>query len=138
METRGEGEISSQVQARTTIQASPCWVRGKELFFLSLLESKRPPSRGEIDDFMKDNAHLDGTIKDCQEIQKTADGSYKAKTSGRLIGRLLNTLSIIKEVADPFLEFAPESVSIAWFAISALVQVCGFFGSLQPVNFPIP
>lgn len=127
METKGESGdkngSANQVQVRTTIQASPCWARGKELFFLSLLESKRPPSKGEIDDFMKDNAHLDGTIKDCQKIQKTADASYKEKTSGRLIGKLLNTLSIIKEVADPFLEFAPESVSIAWFAISALVQI---------------
>ncbi|KAF3098916.1 hypothetical protein TWF102_005959 [Orbilia oligospora] len=127
METKGEVEDksgnASHVQARTTIQASPCWARGKELFFLSLLESKRPPSKGEIDDFMKDNAHLDGTIQDCQKIQKNADASYKEKASGRLIGKLLNTLSIIKEVADPFLEFAPESVSIAWFAISALVQI---------------
>ncbi|KAK6501013.1 hypothetical protein TWF506_003768 [Arthrobotrys conoides] len=127
METKGEAEdqngSASHAQARTTIQASPCWARGKEIFFLSLLESKRPPSKGEIDDFMKDNAHLDGTIKDCQKIQKNADASYKEKTSGRLIGKLLNTLSIIKEVADPFLEFAPESVSIAWFAISALVQI---------------
>ncbi|KAK6528585.1 hypothetical protein TWF281_009824 [Arthrobotrys megalospora] len=125
METKSEepnGNVN-HAQARTTIQASPCWARGKELFFLSLLESKRPPSKGEIDEFMKDNAHLDGTIKDCQKIQKSADASYKEKTSGRLIGKLLSTLSIIKEVADPFLEFAPESVSIAWFAISSLVQI---------------
>ncbi|KAK6360084.1 hypothetical protein TWF730_006238 [Orbilia blumenaviensis] len=120
----GEPNASANhAHARTSVQASPCWARGKELFFSSLLESKRPPAKGEIDEFMKDNAHLDGTIKDCQKIQETADGSYKEKTSGRLIGKLLTTLSIIKEVADPFLEFAPESVSIAWFAISSLVQI---------------
>ncbi|KAF3928652.1 hypothetical protein AA313_de0207818 [Arthrobotrys entomopaga] len=120
----GETEIgNANARARATIQASACWARGKEIFLLSLLESKKPPQKAEIDEFMKDNAHLEGTIDDCKKIQNSADTSYKAKPSGRILGKLLDTLNLIKEVADPFLEFAPESVSIAWFAISTLIQI---------------
>lgn len=39
------------------------------------------------------------------------------------MGKLLEVLVMVKEVADPFLEFAPESVSIAWSAVSFLIQV---------------
>ncbi|KAJ6255913.1 Ankyrin-3 [Drechslerella dactyloides] len=98
--------------AQTTIQASPCWARGKEKFLLLLLQSKRPPSTPEIDDFMQENAHLDGAIDSCKKAQKSADSSYKEKARGRLVGKLLTTLTIIKDVADPFLDFAPESVGV--------------------------
>ncbi|KAK6359218.1 hypothetical protein TWF696_000382 [Orbilia brochopaga] len=118
----GEGS-QNNTKAQSTISASPCWARGKEIFILLLLESKRPPSRSDIDEFMRENAHLDGTIDSCKKLQQSADGSYHDKSSGRLVGKLLTTLTIIKDVADPFLDFAPESVSIAWFALSCMIQI---------------
>ncbi|KAK6526508.1 hypothetical protein TWF694_005091 [Orbilia ellipsospora] len=103
--------------------ASPCWARGKKMFLQALLDSKRPPSKIEIEEFMKDNAHLDNTVEDCKKLQNSADAAYSGGRAGKFIGKLLDTLLIVKEVADPFLEFAPESISLAWFAISSMIEI---------------
>ncbi|EWC48830.1 hypothetical protein DRE_00135 [Drechslerella stenobrocha 248] len=113
----------NNLPGQTMVQASPCWARGKEIFLALLLQQRKPPSKSEIDTFMKQNAHLDSTIESCTNLQKSADSSYHGKPSGRLLRRLLSTLSVIKQVADPFLESAPESISIAWFALSCMIQI---------------
>ncbi|EPS44961.1 hypothetical protein H072_946 [Dactylellina haptotyla CBS 200.50] len=106
-----------------TALASPCWARGKEIFFKALTEGKHPPSKEEIQKFLKDNASLDTAMGDCKKLQDSADAQYHQKPAGKILGKIIKTMSIVKEVADPFLSYAPESVSIAWFAISSIIQV---------------
>ncbi|KAK6537235.1 hypothetical protein TWF694_011431 [Orbilia ellipsospora] len=108
---------------KLAVDPSPCWVRGKEMFLVSLMEAKRPPSKVEIEEFMNDNAHLDGAVDNCKTLQNRAEGLYNKTAGGKFVRKLLSTLTIIKQVADPFLEFAPESVSLAWFAIASLIQI---------------
>ncbi|KAK6534913.1 hypothetical protein TWF281_006213 [Arthrobotrys megalospora] len=102
---------------------SPCWKEGKEIFLKSLQESSKPPTKSAIDNFLNDNWDLSRTIANCESLQVKADGEYNKKKGGRFVRKLLDGLMMVKSIADPFLEFAPETVSIAWCAISGLITI---------------
>ncbi|EGX43005.1 hypothetical protein AOL_s00215g791 [Orbilia oligospora ATCC 24927] len=102
---------------------SACWKEGKEIFLKSLQESSKPPTKLTIDNFLKDNWDLSRTIANCESLQAKADGEYNKKKGGRFVRKLLDGLMMVKSIADPFLEFAPETVSIAWCAISGLITI---------------
>lgn len=120
-----EKQLVTKAEVQVAIKSSPCWVKGKEIFLITIFSSPKPPKRIEIDEFMSENANLDGTVSYCQKLQTSSESAYSGSKGGRFMSKLVNTLMVIKEVADPFMEFAPESVSIAWFAISSLIQVRG-------------
>ncbi|KAF3221580.1 hypothetical protein TWF191_007082 [Orbilia oligospora] len=102
---------------------SACWKEGKEIFLQSLQDSSKPPTKLTIDNFLKDNWDLSRTIANCESLQVKADGEYNKKKGGRFVRKLLDGLMMVKSIADPFLEFAPETVSIAWCAISGLITI---------------
>ncbi|KAK6350512.1 hypothetical protein TWF718_003703 [Orbilia javanica] len=107
----------------TTPADSVCWKEGKDIFLKSLQESSKPPTQLAIVNFLKDNWDLSRTIANCETLQVKADGEYNKKKGGRFVRKLLDGLMMVKSIADPFLEFAPETVSIAWCAISGLITI---------------
>ncbi|KAK6521777.1 hypothetical protein TWF506_001981 [Arthrobotrys conoides] len=76
-----------------------------------------------IENFLKDNWDLNRTIANCEALQLKADGEHNKKKGGRFVRKLLDGLMMVKNIADPFLEFAPETVSIVWCAISGLITI---------------
>ncbi|EPS38523.1 hypothetical protein H072_7756 [Dactylellina haptotyla CBS 200.50] len=102
---------------------SVCWAKAKTVFLENLLASKKRPSQESIDRFLKEDFRLDKAISKCQTLKNAADNQYNKGKGSRFVGKLLQVLVTVKEIADPFLEFAPESVSIAWSAVSFLIQV---------------
>ncbi|KAK6511041.1 hypothetical protein TWF506_010125 [Arthrobotrys conoides] len=102
---------------------SACWAKAKKIFLENILSSKKRPSQESIDRFLKDDFRLDKAISKCETLKTAAENQYNKGKGSRFVGKLLEVLVMVKEVADPFLEFAPESVSIAWSAVSFLIQV---------------
>lgn len=80
-------------------------------------------SEDNIERFLRNNDKLDKTIQECEKLKNTADRQYNHSTSSRFVGKLLETLVLVKGVGDPLLSCAPESISIAWSAISLLITV---------------
>ncbi|RVD83591.1 uncharacterized protein DFL_007975 [Arthrobotrys flagrans] len=102
---------------------SACWAKAKKVFLESILSQKKRPSQESIDRFLKEDFRLDKAISKCETLKTAAENQYNKGKGSRFVGKLLEVLVMVKEVADPFLEFAPESVSIAWSAVSFLIQV---------------
>ncbi|KAK6529926.1 hypothetical protein TWF281_009079 [Arthrobotrys megalospora] len=102
---------------------SACWAKAKKIFLENILSSKKRPSQESIDRFLKEDFRLDKAISKCETLKTAAENQYNKGKGSRFVGKLLEVLVMVKEVADPFLEFAPESVSIAWSAVSFLIQV---------------
>ncbi|EWC44641.1 hypothetical protein DRE_06630 [Drechslerella stenobrocha 248] len=109
--------------AHTPQPDSPCWAKAKVLFLENLTASKKRPSQESIDRFLREDFRLDKAIAKCQTLKASAENQYSKSKGARVVGKLLEVLVAVKEVADPFLQFAPESVSIAWSAVSFLIQV---------------
>ncbi|KAF3278563.1 hypothetical protein TWF970_004570 [Orbilia oligospora] len=102
---------------------SACWAKAKTIFLENILSTKKRPSQESIDRFLKEDFRLDKAISKCETLKTAAENQYNKGKGSRFVGKLLEVLVMVKEVADPFLEFAPESVSIAWSAVSFLIQV---------------
>ncbi|KAK6497897.1 hypothetical protein TWF481_012295 [Arthrobotrys musiformis] len=102
---------------------SACWAKAKTIFLENITSTKKRPSQESIDRFLKEDFRLDKAISKCQTLKTAAENQYSKGKGSRFVGKLLEVLVMVKEVADPFLEFAPESVSIAWSAVSFLIQV---------------
>ncbi|KAK6334188.1 hypothetical protein TWF696_002689 [Orbilia brochopaga] len=111
-------EVAPQPQAD-----SPCWAKAKQTFLDNLLAQKKRPSQENIDRFLKEDFRLDKAIAKCQTLKTAAENQYSKGKGSKFVGKLLEVLTTVKEVADPFLQFAPESVSIAWSCVSFLIQV---------------
>ncbi|KAK6530246.1 hypothetical protein TWF694_003610 [Orbilia ellipsospora] len=104
-------------------EESPCWKEGKTIFLNSVQSGPKPPTKVMIDSFFDDYTDLGRTIANCESLQAKADSQYHVNRGGRFVKKLLDSLIMVKSIADPFLEFAPESVSIAWCAISGLITI---------------
>ncbi len=104
-------------------QASPCWDKGRKIFLENLTNVPKPPSQESIQRFLSDNFRLDKAITKCQSLKNTADREYTKNKGVKFVGKLLTLLQTVKEIGDPFLQFAPESISIAWSAVGFLIQV---------------
>ncbi|KAK6354450.1 hypothetical protein TWF730_008852 [Orbilia blumenaviensis] len=102
---------------------SACWAKAKKVFLENILSSKKRPSQESLDRFLKEDFRLDKAISKCETLKTAAENQYNKGKGSRFVGKLLEVLMTVKEIADPFLEFAPESVSIAWSAVSFLIQV---------------
>ncbi|KAJ6255830.1 Tankyrase-1 [Drechslerella dactyloides] len=102
---------------------SPCWAKAKQTFLENILAQKKRPSQENIDRFLKEDFRLDKAIAKCQTLKTAAENQYSKGKGSKFVGKLLEVLTTVKEVADPFLQFAPESVSIAWSCVSFLIQV---------------
>ncbi|KAK6352524.1 hypothetical protein TWF730_009348 [Orbilia blumenaviensis] len=100
---------------------SLCWNVAKVRFRAKMLESVPRPSEENIERFLKNKNQIDETISECQNLKAAANRQYSGSTSSRFIGKLLEVLVVVKNVGDPLLQCAPESVSIAWSAISLLI-----------------
>ncbi|KAF3920708.1 Tankyrase-1 [Orbilia brochopaga] len=111
-------EVTVQTEAD-----SPCWAKAKQTFLDNLLSQKKRPSQENIDRFLKEDFRLDKAIAKCQTLKTAAENQYSKGKGSKFVGKLLEVLQTVKDVADPFLQFAPESVSIAWSCVSFLIQV---------------
>ncbi|KAF3905713.1 hypothetical protein AA313_de0201239 [Arthrobotrys entomopaga] len=79
---------------------------------------KKDSSRARaVDQFLKNGTKMESLMGACMELNE------RAEEKNNNAGRLLTTLDQMKEMGDVFLAFAPESVSIVWFGISALITV---------------
>ncbi|KAF3936119.1 Tankyrase-2 [Dactylella cylindrospora] len=102
---------------------SPCWRQGKEIFLKTLFTGPNSPKRETVESFLKENWNLSKTISNCESLQHKADAAYQKTKGGRFVADLLTSLVMVKKVADPFLQYAPETISIAWCAISGLITI---------------
>jgi len=102
---------------------SPCWQKGREVFLDRLKASSKSVSQSSITTFLEDNYRLDQTVSVCKAMKNKAEAEY---TTGKIkyVGKLLSILTDVTDIADPFMSFAPESISVAWSAISILIKVC--------------
>ncbi|KAK6523793.1 hypothetical protein TWF281_001765 [Arthrobotrys megalospora] len=105
---------------------SLCWSEAKIRFRAKLIQTVPRPSEENIERFLKNNNQIDETIGECENLKSTADRQYNHSTSSRFIGKLLKVLAVVKNIGDPLLQCAPESISIAWSAISLLIGVSSF------------
>ncbi|KAK6339352.1 hypothetical protein TWF718_008772 [Orbilia javanica] len=106
---------------RPSAHESACWSEAKVRFRTKLLQTVPRPSEENIERFLKNNNQIDETISECENLKSVADRQYHGSTSSKFIGKLLEVLVVVKNVGDPLLQCAPESVSIAWSAISLLI-----------------
>jgi len=104
---------------------SPCWRIAEDIFRRKVKEGRRSVDDSVISDFLKSQGStLEKTIDIVDSFKKKAESEYhRADGKSNLVGKLLKTLTTVKEIGDPFLQFAPESVSIAWWAVTSVVQV---------------
>ncbi|KAK6531936.1 hypothetical protein TWF694_003100 [Orbilia ellipsospora] len=103
--------------------SSPCWDKA-QILFLSEMRKSRRFSEAATANFLQSGYRIDKTINSCLAMKNKADQEYGSnKRGGRFAGKLLGLLKTIKDVGDTFLEFAPESVSIAWSAVSILIKI---------------
>ncbi|KAK6513993.1 hypothetical protein TWF506_008423 [Arthrobotrys conoides] len=100
---------------------SICWSEAKLRFRTKISQTNPRPSEENIERFLKNNNQIDETISECENLKSAANRQYHGSTSSRFIGKLLEVLVVVKNVGDPLLQCAPESVSIAWSAISLLI-----------------
>ncbi|KAF3222661.1 hypothetical protein TWF106_005467 [Orbilia oligospora] len=100
---------------------SLCWSEAKIRFRTKISQTNPRPSEENIERFLKNNNQIDETISECENLKTAANRQYHGSTSSRFIGKLLEVLVVVKNVGDPLLQCAPESVSIAWSAISLLI-----------------
>ncbi|KAF3912618.1 Tankyrase-1 [Arthrobotrys entomopaga] len=107
------------------VETSKCWNEAKSRFRVKLgsTTSSRTANDDIIDRFLKNNDRIDKTISECEKLKATADRQYNHSTSSRFVGKLLGVLVVVKDIGDPLLQCAPESVSIAWSAISLLIGI---------------
>lgn len=125
IETKDSGTVQTELVVETASKPdSICWAKAKDIFLEALLSEKKKPSQENIDRFLNDNFRLDKAISKCESLKLSADNQYKKSTGSRFVGKLLSILVTVKEIGDPFMQCAPESVSIAWSAVSFLIQVC--------------
>ncbi|KAK6527599.1 hypothetical protein TWF694_004583 [Orbilia ellipsospora] len=101
--------------------SSQCWEKAQELFIAEVKASRRF-SAVEVNAFLHRNYQIDRAINSCTEMKTKVDKEYSGGR-GRFATKLLTVLRTVKDVGDAFLEFAPESVSIAWSAVSILIKV---------------
>ncbi|KAK6543590.1 hypothetical protein TWF694_000333 [Orbilia ellipsospora] len=102
---------------------SECWEIGKKRFLDELQRSDDKPEQKAIERFFRSNVRLDATISKCEFVKTNAETQYSQKKSSKFLGKLLDVLTTVKAVADPFLQNGPETVSIAWCAVSFLIDV---------------
>ncbi|KAF3927870.1 hypothetical protein ABW20_dc0104489 [Dactylellina cionopaga] len=103
------------------VPSSPCWNKAQQIFLTEFRNSRRF-SEAAATEFLNSNYRIDKAINSCLALKSKADQEYGSKR-GQFASKLLNTLRTVKDVGDSFLEFAPESVSIAWSAVSLLIKV---------------
>ncbi|KAF3931758.1 Ankyrin-2 [Dactylellina cionopaga] len=113
--------MSGGPDGTSTVLASSCWDKARTIFLNEVSNSNRF-SKTAVADFLNDNYRIDKAINTCVAMKTKADQEYGSK-QGRFATKLLNVLRTVKEVGDAYLEFAPESVSIAWSAVSLLIKV---------------
>ncbi|KAK6523097.1 hypothetical protein TWF694_005995 [Orbilia ellipsospora] len=120
--TQITGEVA---ETSGKIETSKCWNEAKNRFRVKLggTTSARSNNDEFIDRFLKNNDRIDKTISECEKLKSTADRQYDHSTSSRFVGKLLGVLVVVKNIGDPLLQCAPESISIAWSAISLLINV---------------
>ncbi|KAJ6257285.1 hypothetical protein Dda_8174 [Drechslerella dactyloides] len=69
---------------------------------------------------------LKGASTGLQQLEKTCQNlNDKAEEKANNAAKILTTLDQFKTLGDAFLQFAPESVSIVWCAISSLITIGG-------------
>ncbi|KAF3931085.1 hypothetical protein ABW20_dc0106601 [Dactylellina cionopaga] len=110
--------LSSQM---TAAPSSPCWDKAQKIFLTEFRNSKRFSESAAVE-FLNSNYRIDKAINSCIAMKTKADQEYGNKR-GRFASKLLNALRTVKDIGDAFLEFAPESISIAWSAVSLLIKV---------------
>ncbi|KAK6535292.1 hypothetical protein TWF694_001759 [Orbilia ellipsospora] len=70
-----------------------------------------------VDEFLSNGTKMESLLGACMELNE------RAEEKNNNASKLLTTLDQLKEMGDVFVAFAPESVSIVWFGISALITV---------------
>ncbi|KAF3934531.1 hypothetical protein ABW19_dt0206820 [Dactylella cylindrospora] len=105
------------------VETSKCWTEAKARFRVKVSGMNPRPSEEIVERFLKNNDRIDKTISECENLKSAADRQYDHSTSSRFIGKLLEVLVVVKNIGDPLLQCAPESVSIAWSAISLLISL---------------
>ncbi|KAF3921351.1 Alpha-latroinsectotoxin [Dactylellina cionopaga] len=100
---------------------SKCWDEAQKRFLAEITNSRRF-STTAVNDFLQSNYRIDKAISTCSAMKAKADQEYGGKKN-RFVRKLLEVLQTVKDVGDAFLECAPESVSLAWSAVSILIKV---------------
>ncbi|EPS45548.1 hypothetical protein H072_429 [Dactylellina haptotyla CBS 200.50] len=100
---------------------SPCWDKAQEIF-LTELRSSRRFSESATAVFLNTDYRIDKAINSCLAMKTKAENQYGSKRANPAL-KLLNILRTVKDVGDSFLQFAPETVSMAWSAVSLLIRV---------------
>ncbi|KAK6345757.1 hypothetical protein TWF718_007664 [Orbilia javanica] len=114
---------------KNTAIESLCWSEAKAHFRRKHIQTSSGAQKNEleknIERFLKNNNRIDETISECKNLKSAADRQYNHSSSGspKFIRKLLDILVVVKSVGDPLLQCAPESVSIAWSAISLLINL---------------
>ena len=95
-----------------------CFHQARLKFHTELLPSieKEPSLKPALEEFLRGTSLniLTNTCKGLSDtLEEKANSAY----------RLWHTLDQLKSVGDVFMDFAPESVSMVWFGISALITV---------------
>ncbi|EPS41124.1 hypothetical protein H072_4992 [Dactylellina haptotyla CBS 200.50] len=116
-------QVTAEFSVSGKIDSSKCWNEAKTRFRVKLTKTSPRPSDEIIDRFLKNNDRIDKTISECENLKTVADRQYNHSTSSKFVGKLLEVLVVVKNIGDPLLQCAPESVSIAWSAISLLISL---------------
>ncbi|KAK6540951.1 hypothetical protein TWF694_008332 [Orbilia ellipsospora] len=95
-----------------------CFQQATLKFHTELLPAteKDPGLKAALENFLK-GTNLDQLTDTCKGLRDTLE--EKANSAYRL----WHTLDQLKSVGDVFMDFAPESVSMVWFGISALITI---------------
>ncbi|KAF3928002.1 hypothetical protein AA313_de0200460 [Arthrobotrys entomopaga] len=95
-----------------------CFQQARLKFHTELLPAteKDPGLKSALEEFLR-GTNINKLTNTCKGLSDTLE--EKANSAYRL----WHTLDQLKSVGDVFMDFAPESVSMVWFGISALITV---------------
>lgn len=119
------GEVAYSIAAAGPIPfsfaTSRCWADGRERFS-SDIRTRNPKNFSEerLISFLTETYDIQQTINSCNEVNTRYGGEEEGKQP---VGKLYETLTIVKNVGDAVMTSAPEIVSAVWCGVGMVIKV---------------
>lgn len=115
--------MSNVSSVGTTAKVESLWNEAKELFYQDIGDSKRAK--------LAEQTTLSATIADLKSIQGRVSKEYGThvvhiggnKTVDIKLGHVMKRLELLFQAGDVTMNFAPESVSLVWWAFRTIFTV---------------